>query len=89
MKTCTINRIWMRLNILGAVVMLGTLIYSAVTKDMQPLRFGLVAWAVTYVFRLMNNKCKRCGQNYNPRTWRAAGPDYKICPRCGTRHQIL
>ena len=85
----TINRIWMRLNLLGAAVLLATLIHAAVTKDTHFLRYGLVIWGVTYVLRLMYNKCKRCGQNYNKRTWKSAGPNAAICPRCGTRHTIL
>lgn len=85
----TINRIWMRLNLLGALIMAITLVYGLVTKDTSPLRIGIVIWALTYVLRIMNNKCRKCGQSYNKRTWKQAGPDHQICPRCGTRHQIL
>ena len=85
----TINRIWMRLNLVGGLVLLATLIYAAVTKDTQYLRYGLVIWGVTYVLRLMYNKCKRCGQVFNKRTWKSAGSDCMICPRCGTRHRII
>ena len=85
----TINRIWMRLNLILAVVMLGAIIYSWRTGNMQVLRVALVAWAASYVMRLVNNKCKQCGQSFNEKNWRSAGDGYKICPRCGTRHRII
>ena len=85
----TIHRLWMRLNALAAVAMLCGLIYGFVTEETNVLRITLVIWAVTYVFRLMNNKCKKCGQSYNARPWRDAGKGYQVCPRCGTRHHIV
>ncbi|MCI8594496.1 MAG: hypothetical protein HFF09_04485 [Oscillospiraceae bacterium] len=84
-----INRIWMRLNILAAAIMLVVLIYCFIKKDATLLRLPLVVWFLTYVLRLMNNKCKACGQNFSDKTWKDAGGGYKICPKCGTRHQII
>ena len=80
-----------------ALSLYGETLYGSVTRLEQYgkcpfshfLRYGLVIWGVTYVLRLMYNKCKRCGQNYNKRTWKSAGPNAAICPRCGTRHTIL
>ena len=85
----TINRIWGRFNLLAAAIMAVTLIYGVATKNTDPLRIGLVIWALSYLLRLMNNKCKKCGQSFSSRQWKQAGPEHQICPRCGTRHHII